>query len=89
MKIKEGFRMRTLGRDHIVVAEGLGLINFNQMVVLNETAAYLWEAVQGKEFDAGDLAALLCEKFGDLSAAQARTDAEKLLVKWTEAGLVE
>lgn len=49
MKIKEGFRMRTLGRDHIVVAEGLQLINFNKMIVLNDTATYLWNEIQGKE----------------------------------------
>ena len=89
MKIKEGFRMRRLGRDHIVVAEGRGLVNFNKMIVLNDTAAYLWDAVQGKDFDAASLSSLLCEKFEGVSAQQALSDSESLLSKWMEEGLVE
>ena len=88
MKVKEGFRMRVLGRDHIVVAEGLNLIHFNKMVVLNDTAAYLWEAVCDKEFDAKMLCGLLLEKY-DVGEEQALSDAEALIAKWTEAGLLE
>lgn len=80
--------MRVLGRDHIVVAEGLNLVNFNKMVVLNSTAAYLWEAVCDKEFDAQTLCDLLLKNY-DVSEEQARADVEDLVAKWTEAGLLE
>lgn len=88
MKVKEGFRMRVLGRDHIVVAEGLNLVHFNKMVVLNDTAAYLWESVCDKEFDAKALCNLLVAKY-DVGEEQALSDAESLIAKWTEAGLLE
>lgn len=88
MKIKEGFRMRVLGRDHIVVAEGLNLVDFNKMVVLNPTAAYLWEAVCDKEFDAQTLRDLLLAKY-DVGEQQAAEDAGALIDKWNEAGLLE
>lgn len=80
--------MRKLGRDHIVVAEGLGMINFNKMIVLNDTAAYLWESLQGKEFNASTIKDLLLEKY-DVAPETALVDAENIIKKWTEAGLTE
>ena len=50
MKIKEGFLLRELCGEHIVTAEGLENINFNKLISLNETAAFLWKALIGKEF---------------------------------------
>ena len=50
MKIKEGFILRTICGEHIVVGEGLAQVNFNKMLSLNESAAYLWKEAEGKEF---------------------------------------
>lgn len=49
--------------EHIISAEGIDNFDFNKVISLNDTAAYLWEAVEDKEFDAGILAALLLEKY--------------------------
>lgn len=88
MKIKEGFRMRTLGSDHIVVAEGLQLVNFNKMIVLNDTATYLWTEIQGKDFDADTLKGLLVSRY-EVCEDVAAADAENIIQKWVEAGIVE
>ena len=80
--------MRKLGRDYIVVGEGLKQVNFNKMIVLNETAAFLWESVSGKEFTKEELAQLLTEKY-EVSASVAAEDAAALADKWLEAGIVE
>lgn len=80
--------MRQLGEDHILTAEGAEHINFNQLLVLNESAAYLWQSVSGVEFDAERLAVLLQEKYG-IDADTARHDAEVILKQWADAGLVE
>lgn len=88
MKIKEGFRMRKLGREHIVVAEGLSQVNFNKMISLNSSAAFLWESVMGKEFSADDLAALLVEQYG-IDNELALHDSEAIAKAWIEAGIVE
>ena len=50
MKIKNGFILREMCGEHIVAAEGLEHINFNKLISLNSTAAFLWEALVGKEF---------------------------------------
>lgn len=88
MKIKEGFRLRKLGRDNIVVGEGRELVNFNKMVVLNSTAAYLWEKVAGKEFTVGELTELLTAQY-DVSEETAAADARKLADEWIGIGIAE
>lgn len=48
MRIKEGFVLRSIGDTYMVVGEGLAQIDFNKIISLNSTAAYLWNAVQDK-----------------------------------------
>ena len=87
MKIIEGFRLRKLGKEHIVVGEGLAQVNFNKMVSLNSSAAYLWESVEGRDFTVADLTALLLDKY-EVEEEIAARDAEALAKAWIEAGVV-
>ena len=59
MKIKEGFVLRTICGQSVVSGEGAANVNFSKLVSLNESAAYLFKAVQDKEFTAQTLADLL------------------------------
>lgn len=80
--------MRKLGRDHIVVGEGLKQINFNKMIVLNDTAAFLWESIADKEFTKDDLTELLVNNY-DVDAEVAAKDASAIADKWLETGIIE
>lgn len=88
MRLKKGFTLRPLGSDFILLAEGAEVINFNKMLTLNETAAYLWERLDDKDFDCNVMADLLCREY-DVTREQALTDAQALLEKWNEAGVIE
>jgi len=88
MKIKDGFILRKICGESIVVGEGLAQVNFNKMMSLNESAAYLWEAVQGKEFTPEDLTKLLLERY-EVEEEQARADATALAQTWIEQGVAE
>ena len=88
MKIKEGFILRSICGEFIVVGEGLAQVNFNKMLSLNESAAYLWKEVEGKEFTPEDLVNLLLDKY-DVSRKQAAADVEKLTATWVKEGVVE
>ena len=88
MKIRQGFRLRKLCHETIVVGEGLEQVNFNKMVVLNDTAAYLWEQVAGREFTVAELTELLLAKY-DVSEEIAYADAQKLADNWIEIGVAE
>ena len=88
MKIKEGFILRSICGEYIVVGEGLAQVNFNKMLSLNESAAYLWKEVEGNEFTPEDLVQLLLDKY-DVSREQATADVEKLTATWVKEGVVE
>lgn len=87
MKIKDGFRMRRLCNEYIVTGEGAQRIDFNRMLVLNESAAYLWQKFEdGSEFVPQTLADSLVEKYG-IDMETALNDASNLARKWVEAGV--
>lgn len=88
MKTKSGFRMRPLGKEFIITAESTSQINFNKMISLNSSAAYLWQSVVDKEFTVEDLANLLVEKY-EIDMEVATRDSKALAEKWIEAGIVE
>ncbi len=88
MKIKEGFILRQICGEYVVVGEGLAQVNFNKMLSLNESAAYLWQEVSGKEFTKEDLVKLLLDKY-DVSEERAAADVDKLVAIWLEQGVAE
>ena len=88
MRIKQGFKLRTVGGEYIVTAESVQHIDFNKLITLNASAAYLWQQVEGKEFDQQTLANLLEERY-DVDAEEALCDATDIAKDWTEAGLTE
>lgn len=88
MKTKKGYRLRSLGKEYILIAEGLEVMDDNQMVSMNESAAFLWGAVEGKEFDAEALEQLLMDEYG-IEKETAQKDVMPLLQTWKEAGVVE
>ena len=87
MKIKEGFILRTICGEHVVVGEGLAQVNFNKMLSLNESAAYLWKEVTGKEFSKEDLVQLLLDQY-EVTPERAAQDVDKLLETWMQEGVV-
>lgn len=88
MKTKKGFELRDVCGEKVIIAQGIENLDFSKMINLNESAAYLWEQVQGTDFTAADLAAKLCEAY-DVDEATATADAEALMKSWLEMGLVE
>ncbi len=93
MKTIEGFKLRKLGNEFILVGESLALINFNKMITLNETAAFLWKEAAEKtashgEFTAAELCKALCAEY-EVSPEQAMSDAEATIASWREAGVIE
>ena len=88
MKLLDGFRLRPLAGEYIVMGETPERIDFSRVVSLNATAAYLWEQIQGRDFTPEDLVSLLTAKY-DVDPAQARVDVDNLLDRWRQAALVE
>lgn len=88
MKAVQGLTLRKLVGEYIIVPEGQELVNFNKMIVLNESAAYLWKNTCNLEsFDVNTLANLLVEKYG-IDEDTASADSSATATKWIEEGIV-
>ena len=46
MKIKEGFLLRQVGENQIVVPVGSKSVDFRCIITLNETGAFIWKKLQ-------------------------------------------
>ena len=88
MKIKNGFILREMCGEFIVAAEGLEHINFNKLISLNSTAAFLWKELVEKEFTTEEMAQLLVEEYG-IDMELAMSDSAKLMEAWVNAGIAE
>ena len=87
MRIIEGLRLRPLGKQYLVMAEGLKQVDFNRMVSMNVTAAFLFQEVQSVEFDSDTLTQLLMNECG-ISWEQANQDAALTIEEWQQAGIL-
>lgn len=88
MKLKDGFVLREVCGEKVIVGEGLGAIDFGKLISLNDTAAWLWEkAGEQGEFSVETLCEALCETY-DVTPETARTDVQALLTQWMELGVI-
>ena len=75
MRIKDGFELREICGEHVILSHGMDNIDFSKIISLNETAAFLWKEAVGKE---------------EISEEEltARKDVAQVLAKWREIGLL-
>ena len=89
MRIKNGFVLRQVCGENVIVGEGLGAINFGKMLALNETAAWLWQqAVAMSDFTVDALAQKLCDEY-EVSLDEAQADVKSIVAEWQQVGVIE
>lgn len=71
MKIKDGFVLRNICDEYIVVAVGRQTLDFKGLIKLNESGAFLWEQLKSNRTEEELLAALTAEYTVDEATAQA------------------
>lgn len=69
MKLKDGFILRTVAGETVVLPVGGGL-DLNMMITLNDTGAFLWEKLGAETDEAALVAALLVEYDVDQETAK-------------------
>lgn len=87
MKIKDGFILREVAGNFIVVAVGSAVKDFNGIINLNETGAFLWRMLE-KGCDEQSLKKALLDEY-DVEDAVAEADVKAFIAKLTEAGLLK
>ena len=88
MKAKKGFELRQVCGENIIVAEGADNIDFSSIISMNESSAYLWKNIQGKDFKNEDLVKLLTAEYV-VDEAVAAKDVAALVEQWRKAGIIE
>lgn len=86
MKIKEGFLLRQVAGQTVVLPVGSGL-DLNMMITLNDTGAFLWDKLQQETDTEALVAALLAEY--DVDEARARTSVDAFVQKLKDNDFLE
>lgn len=78
MKIKDGFILRKIANNDIVIPTGNNIADFNGVISLNETAAFLWSLLL-KDTTLPELIDAYIQQF-EISKETAQVDAECFLM---------
>lgn len=87
MKIKSGFKLRSVAGQNIVVPIGDAAIDFNGMISLNESGAFLFKALLEDTTEEALVSALFDGY--DVSLECAKGDVAAFLNKMREAKLLD
>ena len=89
MKLKDGFVLRQVCGENVIVGEGLGALNFGKLLALNETAAWLWQqAQQQNDFTVESLTEAICQEY-EVSKDEAKADVANIVAEWQKVGIIE
>lgn len=87
MKIKEGFILREVAGNSIVVAVGNAVKEFNGVINLNQTGAFLWKILQdGAEKE--DLVKALLSEY-EVDEQTAKKDVDLFIGRLEQANLIK
>ena len=86
MKIKDGFILKEVVGNYIVVAVGKRVKEFKGVISLSETGAFLWKMLE-KECDENKLVDALLSEY-EVEKEQAKADVNEFIAKIKEAGLL-
>lgn len=87
MKIKEGFVLKSIAGENIVMPAGENIKNFDGAIVLNEVAAYIWSKLENG-VSRNELIEYILSEF-DVDADKASEDLDRLLERLSEYGVID
>ncbi|SDO61506.1 PqqD family protein [Eubacterium maltosivorans] len=87
MKIKEGFMLRQIADEYVVVPIGETVLDFNGMINLTESAGFLWQCLEA-ERTKDELVGCLQAEY-EVDAETAEKDIDEFLKKLKENGFLE
>ncbi len=77
MKIKDGYLIREIAGAYVVVPAGEQVVEFNGLMTLNETAAFIWSIlVDGADED--EVVKKMLDEY-DVSEEKAKEDVRKVI----------
>jgi len=87
MKIKDGYVLRTIGDENIVIPVGERVVEFRGMIALNAISAIIWEyCQQDRTFD--EVLAYILSLY-DIDEETAGSDLRKVITQMESSGVLE
>lgn len=86
MRIKNGFVLREVAGQYMVIATGEASKDFHGMIKLNATGKEIWQGLEAG-LPLSEIAKLIQEKY-DVEYEKAMEDTEKFVEKIKEAGFL-
>ncbi|MFZ4263445.1 PqqD family protein [Sphingobacterium sp. HJSM2_6] len=91
MKLRKDLILRQVGDDFVIVEPDQGVMDFSKVFTLNNSAAWLWDKLQGIEFEYQDIFKLLLEEY-EVKSNQydsIEEDVKKLIADFEHYNLIE
>lgn len=87
MRIKDGFVLRDVAGQAVVIAVGEASKNFHGMINLNSTGKAIWQGIE-KGLSEDEIVDKLVEKY-DVDIATVKSDVKRMIQKMQEAGVLK
>lgn len=88
MKIKEGFELINRSGQNVVISKNPNKDGYDNAILLNESAAFLWNLLKEKELTKTEMLNALIENF-DISTVLALGDIDVFVRTMKENGIIE
>ncbi len=87
MRFKKEYKVRSIAGENVVIMQGKYGSDVTRVISLNDTSLFLWNELQGTDFDLEKVVELLLENY-EVDETTATKDAEAWIVKLQECNLV-
>ncbi len=88
MRIKQGYKVRELAGENVVIMQGRSGADMTRVISLNNSSLLLWNNLLDVDFSADDVKRILLENY-DVDETVAAADAQAWVEKMQQSGLVE
>ena len=86
MKVKEGYLLREVAGNYIIVAIGDEAVDFDGIITVNELGAFIWKILEN-DAETEEIVAKILEEY-DVSKEIAEADVNRFIEKLRKAELL-
>lgn len=86
MKVKDGYLLREVAGNYIIVAIGDEAVDFDGIITVNELGAFIWKILE-EDTETENIVAKILEEY-DVSEDVVKDDVEKFIDKLKKAELL-
>ncbi len=88
VKIKSGYILREVAENNVVIPVGEETVNFNGIMTLNDSGAFLWSILSARDVDEKELVDAMLEEY-EIDEKTASEDIKDFIATISEKGFLE